>query len=189
LNREDRAEIDRGVLDRWYTDAQLPAADVGIVTATSRGIVLRNAHDLGVAVRLGGPPPRRRPADIALVDALYADPSVAAVLTAHRVPVVPAGGPLWERFPQRVPLTDGLARSLYCEAGVSTADIELLTGQPAITVARLLRADGVVLRPPGAAACSVGAGVLRAASMRMPSGRLTARHSSDEADKPESRRK
>jgi hypothetical protein len=149
LNREDRTELDRDVLDHWYTDAQLPAADVGAITSTSGGIVLRNAHDLGVAVRLGGPAPRRGPTEITLVDALYDDPGVAAILTAHQVPVVPAGRPLWERFPQRVPLTGGLARALYCDAGVSTADIALLTGQPAATVARYLRGIGVDLRPPG----------------------------------------
>jgi hypothetical protein len=148
-NREDRTELDRDVLDHWYTNVQLPAAEVGVLTATSRSIVLRNAHDLGVAVRLGGPPPRHGPAEIALVDALYADPDVAAILAAHQVPVVAAGRPLWQRFPERVALGGGLARALYCAAGVTTADIELLTGQPAITVARHLRASGVVLRPRG----------------------------------------
>jgi hypothetical protein len=149
FDREDRTPLHRDVLDRLYTEAHLPAREVAARTATSTGIVLRNAHDLGIPVRVGGPPPRGGPAEIALVDALYADPLVAAVVARHDLPFRPAGGQLWQRFPDRVPLTRAVLSDLYGEAGVAVQHIEMLTGQPAVTVLRSLRANGTAMRPPG----------------------------------------
>jgi hypothetical protein len=149
LNREDRHVLDRELLEQHYTQAQLTAAEVGVATGTSRSIVLRNAHDLGIAVRVGGPPPGRGPTEITLIDALYADLHVAATVARHGLPVVPAGGSLAQRFPQRVPLSVDLLQELYVGAGVAVTHIELLTGQPVIGVTRALHAAGVPLRPPG----------------------------------------
>jgi hypothetical protein len=149
LNREDRRVLPRVVLDDWYDAGGLSAAEVAALSGTSRGIVLRNAHDQGVPVRVGGPPPAAGPTEITLIDALYADPLVAAVLRRHHVPLVPAGAPLWRRFPDPIPLHPDLVRGLYTEAGVSTTHIELLTGHPAITVTRLLHTLRVPMRTPG----------------------------------------
>lgn len=149
LNREDRHVLDRELLEQHYTQAQLTAAEVGAVTGTSQGIVLRNAHDHGIPVRLGGPPPGRGPTEITLIDALYADPHVAAAVARHALPIVPAGGSLAQRFPQRVPLTVDLLHDLYLGAGVAVTHIELLTGQPAVGVTRALHAAGVQLRHRG----------------------------------------
>ena len=149
FNREDRTPLDRDLLDRLYTEAGLPAREVAARTATSTGIVLRNAHDLGIPVRVGGPRPRGGPSKIALIDALYADPLVAAVVARHHVPIRAEGGQLWQRFPDRVPLTHELLSDLYGEAGVAVQHIEMLTGHPAVTILRVLRANATAMRPPG----------------------------------------
>lgn len=144
--RRALAEAD---LDTLYVVAELSAQEVGGLLEASRGAVLRNAHETGLPVRVGGPAPRKGPESIELIDALYADPLVAATLERHQVPVRPAGGRLWERFPDPVPVSAPLLRELYAECGVSITHIELLTGQRAITVQRALVAAGVALRPPG----------------------------------------
>jgi hypothetical protein len=149
FNREDRRRLHREVLDAWYTDAELPAREVAARTDTSTKVVLRNAHDLGVPVRVGGPPPRRGPTQISLIEVLYADPLVAAVVARHQLPVRPAGGQLWQRFPDPVPLTASLVDDLYTEAGIAVTHIELLTGQPSVAVMRLLHSIGTPMRSAG----------------------------------------
>lgn len=86
---------------------------------------------------------------IELINALYADRLIRATLRRHGVPVVPADGPIWRRFPEPVPLSAQLCTDLYVESGASIAQIELLTGQPASQVRRRLRKAGVRLRPAG----------------------------------------
>lgn len=72
-----------------------------------------------------------------------------ATLRRHDLPRVPAGGQIWERFPIPLPLSGQLAEDLYRACGLSSFQIELLTGQPSQTVRRILRDAGVTLRPPG----------------------------------------
>jgi hypothetical protein len=144
--RKTLAEAD---LDTLYVKAELSAEEVGEVLDASRGTVLRNAHETGLPVRIGGPAPRSGPESIELIDALYADPLVAAALERHRVPVRGSGGRLWERFPQPVPLTGPMLADLYAECGISITHIELLTGRPAVTVQRALITAGIMLRSPG----------------------------------------
>jgi hypothetical protein len=115
----------------------------------SRRVVLRSAHDAGLPVRVGGAPPQRGPSEIELIQALYADTMVSAVLTRHGVPEVPEAGPIWQRFPVPHKLTAELAAELYWDCGLGLHHIELLTGQPAGTVSNLLRARGVPLRSAG----------------------------------------
>lgn len=149
LNREDRHRIEPEIIEHWYTDLQLTAAEVAAVTTTSRGVVLRNAHEQGIPVRMGGPPAHRGPTEITLIDALYTDPIIAAIVTEHRLPIAAAGPPLHQRFPTPIPLTEPLLRVLYCHAGVAATHIELLTGQPTITVIRALHATGIPTRGRG----------------------------------------
>jgi hypothetical protein len=111
--------------------------------------VLRSAHALGVPVRSGGAVPVQGPEEIELVPALYADPLIAAVLDARDVPRVPPGAPLWGRFPDPVPLSAPLVKDLYWGCGAGLAHIELLTGQPAMTVRGFMRRAGIPLRHPG----------------------------------------
>lgn len=148
-NREDRRMVPAEVLDELYTRLGLTADEVGRRLGTSRNTVLRSAHALGVPVRAGGAVPVQGPEEIELVEALYGDPLVAAVLDARGVQRVPPGAPLWKRFPDPVPLTVPLVKDLYWGCGAGLAHIELLTGQPSMTVRGFMRRAGVPLRHPG----------------------------------------
>jgi len=149
FNREDRLTVDLSALAAMYVQAGLPAGEVGTALAVSRKVVLRTAHDHGLPVRVGGPAPSRGPAEIELIDALYADIEVQRAMKRHGLPRIPAGGPLWQRFPVPLRLTLDLATELYVSCGLGLTHIELLTGQPAASVRRLLHTTDVAMRPPG----------------------------------------
>jgi hypothetical protein len=148
-NREDRIVIPQAHLAEVYVRAGLSADEVGRMLGVSRRVVLRSAHDAGLPVRVGGPPPRRGPSEIELIEALYADPMVRKVLIRHGVPQVRKSGPIWQRFPVPHQLTAELVNELYSGCGLGLDHIELLTGRPGTTVSRLLHASGVPLRPAG----------------------------------------
>jgi hypothetical protein len=148
-NREDRRLVAAEVLDDLYSRLGLTADEVGRRLVTSRSTVLRSAHALGVPVRAGGIVPAQGPEEIRLVAALYADPLIAAVLDAQDIPRVPPGGPIWQRFPDPVPLSTPLVKDLYWGCGAALTHIELLTGQPAMTVRGFMRRAGIPLRHPG----------------------------------------
>jgi hypothetical protein len=82
------------------------------------------------------------PDQIELVRALYEDVLIATALGAHDVPRVPPGGPIWERFPDSVPLSISLVKDLYWNCGIGLNHIELLTGRPEPVPAA--RADGIM---------------------------------------------
>jgi DNA-binding CsgD family transcriptional regulator len=148
-NREDRTTVPAEVLQVLYVERGMTAAEVGQRLGMSRNTVLRSAHTLGVPVRSGGMVPLPGPEEIELVNALYADPLIAAVLTAHEIPPVPPGSSLSERFPEPLPLTTPLIKGLYWECGAGTNHIELLTGQPAESVRKFMHRAGIPLRMPG----------------------------------------
>jgi hypothetical protein len=148
-HRENRVTVPADVLARLYTEAGLPAAEIGRRLGISGRVVLRAAHDQGLAVRVGGPAPGQGPTEIKLVEALYADPIVRRCLRRHGIDQVPAGAAIWQRFGVPVPLGPELAAELYESCGLSLRHIELLTGQPAETVRALLRSRGVAARPRG----------------------------------------
>ena len=148
-NREDRQLVAAEVLDDLYTGLGLSADEVGRRLGTSRSTVLRSAHALGVPVRASGIIQEPGPDEIKLVEALYADPLIAAVLDARDIPRVPPGGPIWQRFPDPVPLTTPLVKDLYWGCGAALTHIELLTGQPAMTVRGFMRRAGIPVRHPG----------------------------------------
>jgi hypothetical protein len=147
--REGRQVISADVLWNLYSREGLSADDVGRILGASRKVILRNAHDLGFPVRTGGSEPRSGPREIELVNALYADELVNAFLTQHKIPRVPPGGPIWQRFPEPVPLTRQLVEDLYWRCGLGLNHIELLTGQPAQTIGGLMRRCGITRRHPG----------------------------------------
>ncbi len=149
FNREDRLAVEPEVLAETYLRAGLTSDEVGKLLGVSRAVVLRSAHDAGLPVRMGGPAPTRGPTEIELITALYADPDVQQVLTQHGLPTVPPGAPVWQRFPVPARLSADLAEELYVWCGIGVHHIELLTGQPADTVRKLLHATGVTLRPTG----------------------------------------
>jgi hypothetical protein len=149
FNREDRIAVEPHVLAQMYVHAGLPAGEVGEVLGVSRKIVLRSAHDQGLPVRVGGPAPVHGPAEIELINALYADTQVRRTMARHGLPRVPPGGALWQRFPVPLRVTGDLAAELYVSCGLGLTHIELLTGQPAASIGRMLRSTGAALRPPG----------------------------------------
>jgi hypothetical protein len=149
LNREDRIAVPADALAELYVRAGLSAAETGRLLGVSRQVVLRAAHDEGFPVRVGGPEPRRGPTEIELVDALYADPLVQQAMAHHGLVRRPAGGPIWQRFPDPVPVSPGLAEELYVCCGLGVRHIELLSGQPAQTILQLLHAQGVKVRAAG----------------------------------------
>lgn len=148
-NREDRLSVPAAALAAMYVRSGLPAREVGEMYGVSHRIVLRAAHDEGLPVRVGGPPPPGGPAEIELIEALYADRAVHVALQRHGLPEVPPGGPIWQRFPVPLRVTSELAEELYVSCGLGSRHIELLTGQPAETVRRELTASRVRLRHAG----------------------------------------
>jgi hypothetical protein len=148
-NREDRRTVPAETLRNLYEQLGMTAAEVGKLIGVSHHTVLRSAHALGVPVRTGGAVPLSGPDEIELVRALYEDDLVVSVLDAHDIPHVPPGGPIWERFPERVPLSTPLVKDLYWYCGAGLNHIELLTGQPAMTVRGFMRREGIPLRHPG----------------------------------------
>jgi hypothetical protein len=149
LNREDRLAVPAEALAELYVHAGLSAAETGRLLGVSRQVILRTAHDQGLPVRVGGPEPRRGPAEIELVDALYADPVVQQTIARYGLVRRPAGGPIWQRFPLPVSVSPELAEELYVSCGLGVRHIELLSGQPAQTILELLHAHGVQVRPAG----------------------------------------
>ena len=148
-NREDRRTVPAETLRDLYERLGLTADEVGALIGASRQTVLRSAHALGIPVRIGGAVPLSGPEEIELVSALYEDDLIASVLETHDIPSILPGGPVWARFPEPIPLSAPLVKDLYWFCGVGLSHIELLTGQPAMTVRGFMRREGIPLRPPG----------------------------------------
>ena len=76
-----------------------------------------------------------------LLDALYADGAVTAVLARHGIPPRPQAGWLRQRWPDPVEPSEAALKELYMDVGLSAAHISLLTGlQVAGVRVRLQRA-------------------------------------------------
>lgn len=148
-DRRDRTDAEKDDVSRLYVDQELAAEAVGDKLGVSRRIVLRSAHTYGLPVRAGGMPRPAAEFDIRLIEALYEDRDVALVLAEHSIPVVRQPGPIWDRFPAPVPLTDDLLAALYVGCGLACFHIELLTGQPAHTVLQRLEKAAIVRRSRG----------------------------------------
>ncbi|MDH2903782.1 MAG: hypothetical protein PXZ08_07520 [Actinomycetota bacterium] len=149
LNRYDRQEVDTGELTRLYLEKEWAASVVSEELGTSLGIVLRSAHSSGLAIRAGGSPRPSPSYDIHLIEALYDDSEVEAILTFHKIQVVRSPGPIWVRFPTPAALTEELLTALYCECGLAIFHIELLTGAPASTILHKLEEYGIDRRGRG----------------------------------------
>jgi hypothetical protein len=148
-NRGDRQTVPVQTLRDLYEQLGMTAAEVGKLIGVSPSTVLRSAHSLGVSVRTGGAVPLAGPGEIELVNALYEDDRISSVLNAHDIPQVPPGASICERFPEPVPLSTPLVKDLYWYCGAGIHHIELLTGQPAMTVRGFMRREGIPVRPPG----------------------------------------
>ena len=101
-------------------------------------------HSYRIPVRHGG---SGDPADaVVLLDALYADPDVVAVLERYGIPLRRRSGRLSRRFPNPPPLDGGLVDDLYATLGLATTHISLLTGHSASNVCEVLRRNGTRTR-------------------------------------------
>ena len=147
--REDRRSLPAETVRLLYQVHGLSADNVGRKLDASRKIVLRTAHDLGMPVRASAAAAPSGPDEIQLIDALYTDGLVRATLAGHGIAEVPAGGPIWQRFPRPVPLSRELVADLYWRCGVGLHHIELVTGQPAHTVRGFMRRTRIPVRGPG----------------------------------------
>ena len=147
--RENRRGLPADTLRTLYLQYGLTADEVSREVDASRKIVLRSAHDLGLPVRPAVAVPPAAPAEIGLIRELYADERVQAALAQHKIAPVPAGAPIWQRFPEPVPLTQRLVTDLYWSCGLAFSHVELITGQPASTVRGFTRRSGIASRPPG----------------------------------------
>jgi hypothetical protein len=145
--REDRRRVPRASLVALYVNAELPADQVAARLGATRGRVLASAHEQGVPVRPGGASCNERA--VVLLAALYDDEQLTGVLQRHGVPLVRHSGSVIDRFPTPAAFPPGLAKDLYLGCGLSTVQIELVTGQPAATVRRRLIGAGVALRRAG----------------------------------------
>jgi hypothetical protein len=147
--REDRRSLPADTLRTLYLQYGLTADEVSRELDASRKIVLRSAHDLGLPVRAAVAVPPAAPASIRLIRELYADECVQAALARHKIDPVPPGAPIWQRFPEPVPLTQPLVTDLYQGCGLAFSHVELITGHPASTVRGFMRRSGIASRPSG----------------------------------------
>lgn len=85
-------------------------------------------------MRARGSPRPPKIFNIQLIEVLYDDVDVSRILTAHDIPIIREPGPIWQRFPNPMPLTEEILTGLYVECGLACFHIELLTGYPVQTV-------------------------------------------------------
>jgi len=138
-------ELDPTELRRLYVDEQWSARQIGDHLGVDGAIVTFALHSHRIPVRRGG---NGAQADaVVLLDTLYADPAVIAVLERHRIPLRRRAGRLSRRFPRPAPLELGLVDDLYRDLGLTTTHISLLTGHSATNVCEVLRRHGISTRP------------------------------------------
>ena len=99
-------ELDGKELRRLYVGEQWTAKQIGSHFGVDPNLVTFALHSHRIPVRHGA---NGSQADaVVLLDALYADPDVVAVLEQHRIPLRRRAGRLASRFPQPAPLAAGL---------------------------------------------------------------------------------
>lgn len=147
-DRRDRVDVDPDRIEELYVREQLSAESAGSQVGVSLQAMLRAAHYHGLPVRPGCSA-RSEAVPVHLLYALYDDPRVVRALAAHGVPIVRSPGTICERFPEPALLTPALLAELYLHCGLSSFQIELVTGRPAATVLRKLEAAAIVRRARG----------------------------------------
>lgn len=69
------------------------------------------------------------------------------MLRRHHVPRWQITGGIAQRFPAPIPLTAGLLRYAYSDIGLSSAPVEMLTGQPHEQILDALQTHDIQVRP------------------------------------------
>lgn len=128
-----RRAIPQGELANLYTDQQLSISELAEHFDTSKVRISRNLENYKIPVRT-------RDAPMVIIDELYRDPLVLEALEAHNVALHPEKGTLAERFGTPQPMNPALATHLYDQVGLSSRQVELVTGTPQRTLLRYFRA-------------------------------------------------
>ena len=138
-------ELDPKELRHLYVDEQWSTRQIGDHLGIDANLVTFVLQSHRIPVRHG---PNADQADaVVLLDALYADTDVVAVLEHYRIPLRRRAGRLGRRFPHPVPLGAALVIDLYRNVGLSTTHISLLTGHSTSNVCEVLRHHGIATRP------------------------------------------
>ena len=137
-------QMSPGLLRQWYTTEGRTTHQIAAELGISRAVVTTALHSWRIPTRPPGPstePP------VVLLDALYADRNVGAVLRRHGIPQRPEAGLLRERWPAPVELSEVALRELYIDVGLSAAQISLITGISPAGIRHRLQRTGI--RPRG----------------------------------------
>lgn len=144
-SRSHRLQLPVDEVTDSYWEQDRSAADITSEYGTTVNQVLRCLHDGGKPVRLGF----GRDGSLRVLDLLYADKQIRALLERHGIPAVDRPGTIAERFPTAFGLSDSLLAELYDGLGLSARHIELLTGQPHEQILDRLHGLGLEVRPIG----------------------------------------
>ena len=140
-------EFDPKQLRDLYVGEQWSARQIGDHLGIDASLVVFALHSHRIPVRHGGD--GTQDDAVVLLDALYADSQVVAVLQRHKVPLQRRGGTLTHRFPHPGALSTGLVEELYGTVGLSASHIALLTGHSPSNVYDVLRRHGTPARAGG----------------------------------------
>jgi hypothetical protein len=121
----DPVRLARDELWDLYVEQGLTATQIGDHVGVTKNVITAALHAQRIPVRPSGP--SRRP-PVVLLDALYADGAVTAVLARHEIPRRPQAGWLQQRWPDPVEPSEAALKELYMVVGLSAAHISLLTG-------------------------------------------------------------
>lgn len=137
-------ELEPQQLRTLYVDEQWTVRQIADHLGVDAALVNFAMHTHRIPVRHGGN--GLQDDAIVLLDELYANTQVVAVLEHHHVPVRRRGGSLARRFPRPKPLDPDLVDELYAKLGLSATQISLITGHSASNVLDLLRRNGTPSR-------------------------------------------
>ena len=135
--------LSRDELGELYVAQGLTAAQIARQLGVSKNIVTTALHAQRIPVRPPGPS-RRLP--VVLLDALYDDPMVTAVLDRYGIHRQPQAGLLRERWPVPAPLSEEALQGLYITVGLSVNHISLLTGHQPAGIRHRLQQAGLSTR-------------------------------------------
>lgn len=138
--------LDRRTLFRLYVTEGHTAAEIAAEVGVTKNIVTTVLHAQRIPVRPSGP--SQKP-PVVLLDALYADPNVTAVLAEHGIPIRPDAGELRERWPEQAEMSAEALEALYVTVGLSAAHISMLTGIQVAGVRHRLQRAGHTARGSG----------------------------------------
>lgn len=143
---DESVTLTRGLLWGRCVDEGLTVDQIGGEFGVTKNVVATALHAQRVPVRPAGPPGRP---GVVLLDALYADPAVAACLGRHHIPSRPGAGWLRDRWPEAADVSAGALSDLYVNLGLGVQHISLLTGLGPASVRARMQTAQIPARSPG----------------------------------------